>query len=109
MMFADQANRARLRAFLSHLLDEANLGADHQTIKGIVENTVATDKVPLLVRKLIPTRQMAKIVNDKLAFRDPDGVAHSLPINFNYIRPQLASALAKSIGRSDRGAAKRRT
>ena len=35
-----------------------------------LQNTVATDKVPLLVRKLIPTRQMAKIVNDKLEFRD---------------------------------------
>ena len=35
-----------------------------------LQNTVATDKVPLLVRKLIPTRQMAKIVNDKIEFRD---------------------------------------
>jgi hypothetical protein len=35
-----------------------------------LDNTVATDKVPLLVRQLIPTRQMAKIVNDKVEFRD---------------------------------------
>ena len=35
-----------------------------------LHNTVATDKVPLLVRQLIPTRQMAKIVNDRIEFRD---------------------------------------
>ena len=33
-------------------------------------NTVVTDKVPLLVRKLIPTRQMGKIVSGKIEFRD---------------------------------------
>ena len=32
-------------------------------------NTVVTDKVPLLVRKLIPTRQMGKIVSGKIEFR----------------------------------------
>ena len=35
-----------------------------------LHNTVATDKVPLLVRQLIPTRQTAKIDNDKIEFRD---------------------------------------
>ena len=35
-----------------------------------LHNIVATDKVPLLVRQLIPTRQMAKIVNDRIEFRD---------------------------------------
>jgi hypothetical protein len=35
-----------------------------------LHNTVATDNVPLLVRKLIPTRQTAKIVNGKIEFRD---------------------------------------
>ena len=33
-------------------------------------NTVVTYKVPLLVRKLIPTRQMGKIVSGKIEFRD---------------------------------------
>jgi len=35
-----------------------------------LHNTVATDKVPTLVRQLIPTRQTAKIINDKIGFRD---------------------------------------
>jgi hypothetical protein len=35
-----------------------------------LHNTVATDKVPLLVRQLIPTRQTGKIVNGKIEFRD---------------------------------------
>ena len=35
-----------------------------------LHNTVATDKVPLLVRELVPTRQTARIVNDKREFRD---------------------------------------
>ena len=35
-----------------------------------LHNTVATDRVPLLVRKLIPTRQTAQIINDKIEFRD---------------------------------------
>jgi hypothetical protein len=35
-----------------------------------LHSTVATHKVPLLVRKLIPTRQTAQIVNDKIQFRD---------------------------------------
>jgi hypothetical protein len=35
-----------------------------------LDNTVATDKVPLLARQLIPTRQMGKIVNGKIEFRD---------------------------------------
>ena len=43
MVFADQANRARLRAFLSYLLDEANLGPGHQTIEGVVKDTVAME------------------------------------------------------------------
>jgi hypothetical protein len=34
-----------------------------------LHNTVVTDKAPLLVRKLIPTGQMAKIINDKIEFR----------------------------------------
>jgi len=34
-----------------------------------LHNTVATDKVPLLVRKLIPTRQMAKLVKGKIEFK----------------------------------------
>jgi len=34
-----------------------------------LHNTVASDKVPLLVRQLIPTRQTAKIVNGKIEFR----------------------------------------
>ena len=43
MMLADFANRARLRAFLPDLLDEANLGTDRQTIEGIVKNAVAME------------------------------------------------------------------
>jgi hypothetical protein len=43
MVFADQANRARLRAFLPYLFYETNLGADRQTIEGIVKNTVAME------------------------------------------------------------------
>jgi hypothetical protein len=35
-----------------------------------LHNAVVTDKVPLLVRQLIPTRQTAKIINDKIEFRD---------------------------------------
>jgi len=35
-----------------------------------LHNTVATDKVPLLVRQLVPTLQTAKIVNGKIKFRD---------------------------------------
>ena len=35
-----------------------------------LHNTVATDKVPLLVRNLIPTVRMAQIINDKIEFRD---------------------------------------
>ena len=43
MMFADFANRARLRAFLPEFLDEANFGTDCQTIERIVENAVAME------------------------------------------------------------------
>jgi hypothetical protein len=35
-----------------------------------LHTTVATDKAPLLVRQLIPTRQTGKIVNGKIEFRD---------------------------------------
>jgi hypothetical protein len=35
-----------------------------------LHNTVATDKVPLSVRQLIPTRQTGKIVKGKIEFRD---------------------------------------
>jgi hypothetical protein len=35
-----------------------------------LHNTVATDKVPLLVRKLVPARETGKIVNGKIEFRD---------------------------------------
>jgi hypothetical protein len=35
-----------------------------------LHNTVATENVPLLVRKLIPIRQTAKIVNDRIEFKD---------------------------------------
>jgi hypothetical protein len=35
-----------------------------------LRNTVVTDKVPLLVRKLFPTRQTAKIANDRIEFKD---------------------------------------
>ena len=34
-----------------------------------LRNTVVTDKVPLLVRKLFPTRQTAKIANDRIEFK----------------------------------------
>jgi hypothetical protein len=40
MAFADQANRACLRAFLPYLLDEANLAANRQLVEGVVENAV---------------------------------------------------------------------
>jgi hypothetical protein len=43
MVFADLANGARLRALLSHLFYEVDLGADRQTIEGIVENAVAME------------------------------------------------------------------
>lgn len=35
-----------------------------------LHNTVVTDKVPLLVRQLIPTRQTGRIANGKIEFRD---------------------------------------
>jgi len=35
-----------------------------------LDNTVVTDKVPLLVSGLIPGRQTAKVVNDKIEFRE---------------------------------------
>jgi hypothetical protein len=35
-----------------------------------LHNTVTTDKVPLLVRQLVPTRQRSTIVNGKIEFRD---------------------------------------
>jgi len=43
VVFADQANRARLRAFLSDLLDETNLGANCQAVERIVKNAVAME------------------------------------------------------------------
>ena len=43
MMFADFANRARLRAFLPEFLNEADFGTDCQTIESIVENAVAME------------------------------------------------------------------
>jgi hypothetical protein len=44
MVFADEAHRARLRPFFSHLLDEPDCGADCQTVEGIIENSVAVKK-----------------------------------------------------------------
>ena len=41
MVFADKANCAGLRAFVSHLLDEADFGTDCQTVEGVIENAVA--------------------------------------------------------------------
>jgi len=43
MVLTHQTNRVGLRAFVPHLLYEADLGRDCQMLEGIVANTVAVE------------------------------------------------------------------
>ncbi len=52
-MLADQANGAGLRALLALFLNETNLGADAQAIKGPIEDSVAV-KIDFCLTRILP-------------------------------------------------------
>jgi hypothetical protein len=50
----DEPHRARLRAFLARLLEEAKLGADRETVEGVVEDIVAMEMFPAVGASMNP-------------------------------------------------------